>query len=225
MTWVVRLPQRADFCGVVGCPLCFAWADESGTPLDSAVCILQFATELLQRMPTSAELEEAEKAATALHTKALAKQLYPEVPPNMSGAAVDIGMSSMRRQQAFFKQFSKQKAVAPKQLTCDQIADMQSERERAAAKEKAKAATKQKEIAELVKAFQSAAAKTGGMNPDALRELQNLGVPVSFIYQCMQQGMRDPYDIYSEYRRYGGASSFTVLNNPYAMYDASGRIR
>ena len=106
MTWVVRLPQRADFCGVVGCPLCFAWAEENGSPLDVDVGILQFATELLQRAPTRAELVKAKKAATALHNKALTKQLYPKEPSSVSDEAVDIGMSSMRRQQAFFKQLS-----------------------------------------------------------------------------------------------------------------------
>lgn len=230
MTWVVRLPQRADFCGVVGCPLCFSWADESGgspEASDATIAITQFAIALLQRTPTPAELVEAEKAATALHNKALAKQLYPEEPPDTGGVTVDIGMSSVQRQQAFFKQLNKRKAVVERELTCDEVAAMRSERERAAAKEKAEAATKQKEITKLAQAFQTATEKTGGMTPDAINELQNLGVPASFIIQCLQQGTCDPYAIYAAYKRYGGNYSRYGIspNTPYEMYDASGRIR
>ena len=230
MTWVVRIPQRADFCGVVGCPLCFAWAEENGSPLDVDAGILQFATELLQRAPTRAELVKAKKAATTLHKKALAKQLYPKEPPDVSGAAVDIGMSSIHRQQSFFKQLNKRRVVAAKPLTCDQVADMQNERERAAAKEKVEATAKQKEIKELMQQFRNATVQTAGipgMDSRATYELQKAGVPTLFIYECMQQGTYDPYIIYREYMRYTATPSMSMSSVTSApmQYDLPGRIR
>ena len=230
MTWVVRLPQRADFCGVVGCPLCFAWADEKGAPLDVDGSVLQFATTLLARAATPAELEEAKKAAIALHQKGLNKQLYPEEPPSVSDGVVDIGMSSVRRQQAFFKQFSRQKAVAPRQLTCDEVAAIQYEREREAAKKEAAAAAKQKEMKELMQQFRNATAQTAGipgMDSAATYELQKAGVPTVFIYECMQQGTYDPYIIYREYMRYTATPSMSMSSVTSApmQYDLPGRIR
>lgn len=88
MGWVVKTPKRIDFCGSVGCPLCYDWVEEPPPPIVEVeekepevvaepvviTGIQKMAKDLLGRTTGTAEEKAAlETAAIAIHERNLVK--------------------------------------------------------------------------------------------------------------------------------------------------------
>jgi hypothetical protein len=155
--WIENVPRRPDFCGRVGCPVCYNWADDDHTLAEARSNLLlgeqtyDFSTmtrvisgvakmgqDLLGRTEgTTAEKEALQKAAEVIHERNLMSE-DEKRKESMDKAGFDMQLAAAgaarRREQA---------AIAARpHKTIDQmdISKVEKEADDAAAKQKKEAA-------------------------------------------------------------------------------------
>lgn len=205
--WVEITPRRMDFCGQVGCPLCYAWRAGDNQPSMSG--IEKIALDLIQKRLdelTADQRKELNGIARKIHKHGLgafAGSPDESPPPD---AAADIGMSTAAQIDGWLRERRRTEAPKPRALNCDAIADRQAARE-------AEAKRKQKERDERLKEAREIAAvfATAQREQDERRQYEEQrylrGIDPGFVSYCRERGIRDPQEIAYRWQRERGPSA------------------
>lgn len=96
--WIEKVPRRPDFCGQVGCPICYDWAEPSGETVPGYRHMMN---ELLGEAAARATREQTkaiEDAAERIHVSAVLAKVDP--PPSIDGLAAEYDEAERARVDA-----------------------------------------------------------------------------------------------------------------------------
>lgn len=204
--WVEITPRRMDFCGNVGCPLCYQWSAGSDVPVISGLA--KMAMDLLQKPLddlTSGQRTQLNGIARKFHKDGFGAfvKSSDDLPPT---DAADIGMSAAAQIDGWLRERRRTEAPKARVLNCDEIADRQAARE-------AENKRKQKEREERLKEAREIAAvfATAQREQDEQRQYEEQrylrGIDPGFVSYCRERGIRDPQEIAYRWQRERGPSA------------------
>lgn len=172
--WVIKIPQRPDFCGQPPCPLCYDWAEDNGVDNTVQEGLERFSLDLLGKKladTTEAEFEQLKKLGCDIHMQKvdLAPNIPEQLPPAQS--ILEGETSDEEWLNRWLREHRGTETKPERQLTIDEIADRKVARKRAKTERKERVKELVSEISEAVEEVKKEE-KAATAKKDPLQEAQ-----------------------------------------------------